>query len=356
MKVKKIICFALAATLFIGGCTAGSETVVPDPTDPTNPTDPTDPTVPTDPSTPTDSTKVTVPVTGVALDKTSLYLWTGEREKLTPIVSPENADIKGWMWESSNPDVASVSNGMVTAIAVGNTTITVTTSDSEKKATATVTVGDNYNPGPGSTDAEMPVIVVWDAEEYPIKYAQYAIANPIRVEAYTPDGGTLTYQWYSTTSRTTDGATRIPSATTNSYTPSTTTSGTVFYYVEVTNTNKNATGYKTATEVCPYVEVIVTGTQITIGMDFGGAIVITGNDGQNVLSKNWTGHPGSLVLSATGYTDVAWYIDGNTAATAYGNSITINAADYGIRTHSVTFTGVRNNVPYSQVVPFKVVK
>jgi len=56
-------------------------------------------------------------------------------------VHPENADNKTVTWASSNPEVATITNnGLVTAIANGETTITVTTKDGKKTATCVVTV------------------------------------------------------------------------------------------------------------------------------------------------------------------------------------------------------------------------
>ena len=81
-----------------------------------------------------------VPVTGVKLDKTELSLYTGESALLNATVEPDNATNKNVTWESSNPDVATVADGVVTAVKEGEATITVTTTDGEYTATSTVTV------------------------------------------------------------------------------------------------------------------------------------------------------------------------------------------------------------------------
>jgi len=59
---------------------------------------------------------------------------------LTATVLPENAANKSVTWSSSNNDVATVSNGVVTAVALGSATITVITVDGAKTATCAVTV------------------------------------------------------------------------------------------------------------------------------------------------------------------------------------------------------------------------
>ena len=81
-----------------------------------------------------------VAVTGVALDKTAANVILGQTLQLTATVSPENADNKAVTWSSSDPDVASVSNGLVTAEGIGEATITVKTRDGGKTATCVVTV------------------------------------------------------------------------------------------------------------------------------------------------------------------------------------------------------------------------
>ena len=85
---------------------------------------------------------------------------------------------------------------------------------------------------------------------------------------------------------------------------------------------------------------------ITIGFEYG-ALTVTGSDGVNLLSKTLAGErPGSLTLSAAGYTAIKWYINGAATSETSG-SLTINAADYAEQIHSLTFTGWKNGVFYS---------
>ena len=82
-----------------------------------------------------------VPVTGVTLNKTALGLVVGgDTATLVATVAPDNATDKTVTWESSDPNVATVENGVVTPIAAGEATITVTTEDGNKTAECTVTV------------------------------------------------------------------------------------------------------------------------------------------------------------------------------------------------------------------------
>ncbi|MBR4353150.1 MAG: Ig-like domain-containing protein [Bacteroidales bacterium] len=83
---------------------------------------------------------VTVPVTGVSLNKTTLTLSMNATETLTATVNPSDASNKNITWSSSNTSVATVANGVVTAVSAGTAIITVTTEDGGKTATCSVTV------------------------------------------------------------------------------------------------------------------------------------------------------------------------------------------------------------------------
>ena len=86
-------------------------------------------------------TVVPTPVTSVTLDKTSASLKAGETVTLTPTVKPDDATDKTVTWTTNNADVATVSNGVVTAKAVGEATITATADG--KSATCTITVQED---------------------------------------------------------------------------------------------------------------------------------------------------------------------------------------------------------------------
>lgn len=90
----------------------------------------------------------TVAVTGVTLNKTELKLTTGDTETLTATVAPENATTKDVTWTTDNAAVATVTNGVVTAVKAGTATITVTTADGSFTATCTVTVEAEEVPDP----------------------------------------------------------------------------------------------------------------------------------------------------------------------------------------------------------------
>lgn len=83
-----------------------------------------------------------IAVTGVTLNETTKSLEKGATFTLTATVSPENATNKSVKWTTSNPSVATVNGGKVTAIAKGTATITATTTDGAKNASCYVTVID----------------------------------------------------------------------------------------------------------------------------------------------------------------------------------------------------------------------
>ena len=90
---------------------------------------------------------VSVAVTGVSLDKSSMSLVAGSTGTLKATIAPSTATNKGVTWSSSNTAVATVStSGVVTANAAGAATITCTTADGGKTATCAVsiTASDDY--------------------------------------------------------------------------------------------------------------------------------------------------------------------------------------------------------------------
>ena len=91
-------------------------------------------------------TAAPVPVSGVSLNKDSTSLTVGDTETLTATITPDNATNKNVTWSSDTPSVASVNNGVVTAVAPGTATITVTTADGGFTATCAVTVRPDVPP------------------------------------------------------------------------------------------------------------------------------------------------------------------------------------------------------------------
>lgn len=81
-----------------------------------------------------------VAVTSVTLDKTSLTMLPGENATIRVSFSPDNATNKAVSWESREEKVATVKDGIVSAVGVGRTSIVVTSLDGGKTAECVVTV------------------------------------------------------------------------------------------------------------------------------------------------------------------------------------------------------------------------
>lgn len=87
--------------------------------------------------------KEPVLVTGISVDKNKVNMITGSSVKITPTVKPVNATNKKVVWKSVNTSVAKVdSNGVITAVGAGTTTVTATTLDNEKTSEITVVVSN----------------------------------------------------------------------------------------------------------------------------------------------------------------------------------------------------------------------
>ena len=95
-------------------------------------------------------TATTVSVSGVTLSQNQASLYynrTPNTLTLTATVAPDNATNQAVTWASSNPSVAKVENGVVTALACGTAVITATAADgSGASASCTVTVSSYLPP------------------------------------------------------------------------------------------------------------------------------------------------------------------------------------------------------------------
>ncbi|MBC8061400.1 MAG: Ig domain-containing protein, partial [Clostridiaceae bacterium] len=92
------------------------------------------------------TTTENVSVTGVTLDKTTLDLAVGQTSSLTATVAPALSTNKNLRWASDKTTVATVVNGVITAVAEGTANITVTTEDGFKTSLCVVTVNAKAPP------------------------------------------------------------------------------------------------------------------------------------------------------------------------------------------------------------------
>jgi len=98
-----------------------------------------------------------VSVTGVSLTRESITLSIGDTERITAIVTPDDAEDISMIWESSDTEVVSVdAHGVVTALTMGSAIITVTTNDGGFSASCYVTVESNNT----STDSTILILII----------------------------------------------------------------------------------------------------------------------------------------------------------------------------------------------------
>ncbi len=84
---------------------------------------------------------VYVPVSGVAVNATSIKVPKGQTRLLSATIKPSNATNKAVSWTSSNTSIVKVNEaGQVTGVAKGSATVTCKTADGAYKASCTVTV------------------------------------------------------------------------------------------------------------------------------------------------------------------------------------------------------------------------
>ena len=90
-------------------------------------------------NTDTSNTNV-IAVAGISLNKNSITLKVGESEKLKATVKPNNATNKVVIWSSSDSNIATVIDGTVEAVGVGNATISVKPKDGDIITNCDVTI------------------------------------------------------------------------------------------------------------------------------------------------------------------------------------------------------------------------
>lgn len=138
----------------------------------------------------------TVAVTGVSLNAASGELTIGGQTTLTATVKPADASNKTVTWASSAPTVASVANGIITALAPGSAKITVKTQDGNFTAEYSLTVkaatinllteygyADNtrLSTGSGSEKAEAGYVTIGHTAPIPVDKTTYPNGATIRV-------------------------------------------------------------------------------------------------------------------------------------------------------------------------------
>ena len=217
----------------------------------------------------------------------------------------------GGTWSSSNSSKATVTNaGLVTGVSSGS--VNFSFSNSVTGCNAVTSLVDII---------DAPVVILNTAAAQ--TYCLNAVASALSVTASTASGVITSYQWYSNTVSSTSGATTIGGATTNSYTPLTTTTGTLYYFCQATNTAGCITNSAVSGAILINGPLSPTTTTAATGPSFSSFVA------------NWT-----ALVGATGY-----YLDvstSNTFATflpGYNNLLVGNVSSYLV-------SGLAQNTPY----------
>jgi hypothetical protein len=185
-----------------------------------------------------------------------------------------------------------------------------------------------------------------------------AAAGPLTVAASSPDGGTLSYQWQSRAGLNGQWTT-MPGATGTSITPSTAPAGTVYYRVEVTNTNTTVitggnTVATTRSEEAAIQTNVGTGSFVLVWVTEGGSIV-SDMPANLRISRALEEH--FVITAADNLTDLQWSINGGDLPAPRGThqSIVIEAVDFVPRTYILGLRAKAGGVPYSISVTFEAV-
>ena len=190
------------------------------------------------------SIKVYGQPTITALPTTTSYCINATAGALTPTITNGGYGTLTYQWYSNT-----------TASTTGATPIPNETNATFTPLTSTAGIKYYYvvvtNGGPTSASncntatsniTEVKVFATPTITTDPVSATYCAGATPVAltVPGATNGGyGSIAYQWYSNTSASTSGGTLIGSATTASFTPTITTAGTTYYYVNVSNGGTN---------------------------------------------------------------------------------------------------------------------
>lgn len=79
-------------------------------------------------------------VTDISLDKSEINIQIGQTEELKATIKPDYAENKNIIWTSSDQKIATVENGIITAVSPGTVEVKATSEDGNKEAICKVTV------------------------------------------------------------------------------------------------------------------------------------------------------------------------------------------------------------------------
>lgn len=129
-----------------------------------------------------------IPVTGITLDYSNISLTAGDTMMLAASVAPSDATNNTVLWESSNTGVATVDNGLVTAVSAGNAVITAKSAENNSiKATCSVAVAS----ASGTVKTQLSSLGMVDGLMKKDAKTVYTVASGYHVEVPYIDGMTI---------------------------------------------------------------------------------------------------------------------------------------------------------------------
>ena len=152
----------------------------------------------------------------------------------------------------------------------------------------------------------------------------------LSIAASSPDGGILSYQWFSSASASNSGGTAISGATGTSYDVATNVAGTFYYYVVVTNTNTVVNGIQTAVFTSHTATVTVIDAPISIA------------SGDRVIPPNDTGDESAIIAPVKVLT--ATFTAGPNPVSKSFGKVTFYRQGKPVRSAALTIFDISGNV------------
>ncbi|MBW7573173.1 Ig-like domain-containing protein [Caproiciproducens faecalis] len=278
---------------------------------------------------------VTIPVTGVTLNKTIISIIKETSDILYATVWPADATNKAITWSSSNSAVCSVNqSGVITGTGVGTATITVTTQDGGFTANCVVEVKPNtyvvsanavhgHVEGTGIYWAGMNVTLT-AVPDYNYEFVSWTNSSGAVI------GASTTYTIYNLSEDVTvtahfkERAYRWTYETSSSYCSASDNSNTASLYANYSQNSSRKNGYGQVVYTFKEPVVLPAGSGIAVTIDWGDFFLVGGTVSVNDVQL---AKPHNHYSYGSGTSDMYRYPSGITL-----NTITIRS-DYGSREH-----------------------
>lgn len=138
-----------------------------------------------------DPDAIVISVTGVSIVPASIELIEGKTGTLVAKVEPENANNKRVDWSIDDATIATIKNGVVTAVKAGTTTARVTTQDGEFKAAASVIIKEK--PPVKYPQEVLDAEAMYKMEDYTVpSYIKFLVPKTAaKIDSLEPDNAEL---------------------------------------------------------------------------------------------------------------------------------------------------------------------